>query len=145
MYRQGTLYINGRVTVMSKHYRRVTDAFGPSRQESIMTRSLLPFILGTVIAAQAALADDLLPAPPSPSQPPAQLPGQSPPAQSPPTQPPSKEAVEAARAACGADIQKLCPGVQPGGGRILACLKQHKDEVSDACKQAVQKVTKGSN
>jgi len=44
-----------------------------------MKRSLLPFILCTVIAAQAALADDLLPAPPSPSQPPAQLPGQSPP------------------------------------------------------------------
>ena len=132
MYRQGTLYISGRVTVVSKHYRRVTDAFGPSRQESIVARSLLPFILGTVIAAQAALADDLLPAPPSPSQPP-------------PAQPPSKEAVEAARTACETDVQKLCTGVQPGGGRILACLKQHKDQVSDGCKQAVQKATRGSN
>ncbi len=110
-----------------------------------MTRSLLPFILGTVIAAQAALADDLLPAPPSPSQPPAQLPVQSPPAQSPPARAPSQEAVAAARAACEADIRKLCAGVQPGGGRILACLKQHKDQVSDGCKQAVQKATKGSN
>src|SRR5258708_35035820 len=110
-----------------------------------MTRSLLPFILCTAIAAQAALADDLLPAPPSPSQPPAQLPGQSPAAPSPPAQPPSKEAVEAARAAREADVQKLCAGVQPGGGRNLACLKQHKDEVSDGCKQAVQKATKGSN
>ena len=105
-----------------------------------MTRSLLPFILCTAIAAQAALADDLLPAPPSPSQPPAQMPTQPPPAQ-----PPSKEAVEAARAACEADVQKLCIGVQPGGGRILACLKQHKDQVSDGCKQAVVKATKGSN
>ena len=105
-----------------------------------MTRSLLPLILWTVITAQAALADDLLPAPPSPSQPPAQMPTQ-PPA----SQPPSKEAVEAARAACETDIQKLCTGVQPGGGRILACLKQHKDEVSDGCKQAVMKATKGSN
>jgi hypothetical protein len=140
MYRQGTLYINGRVPVVSKHFRRVTDAFGPSRQESIMARSLLPFMLCTVIAAQAALADDLLPAPPSPSQPPAQMPTQPPPAQ-----PPSKDAVEAARAACEADGQKLCTGVQPGGGRILACLKQHKDQVSDGCKQAVQKATRGSN
>jgi hypothetical protein len=109
-----------------------------------MNRSLLPFILCTIIAAQAALADDLLPAPPSPSQPAAQLPGQSPPAQSPP-QAPSQEAMAAARAACDTDIQKLCAGVQPGGGRILACLKQHKDQVSDGCKQAVVKATKGSN
>jgi hypothetical protein len=108
-----------------------------------MTRSLLPLILCTVIAAQAALADDLLPAPPSPSQPPAQMPTQPPPVQSP--APPSKEAVEAARAACETDIQKLCTGVQPGGGRILACLKQHKDQVSDGCRQAVQKATRGSN
>jgi len=108
-----------------------------------MTRSLLPFILCTVIATQAALADDLLPAPPSPSQPPAQLPGQSPPPQSP--RAPSQQAVAEARAACETDIQKLCTGVKPGGGRILVCLKQHKDQVSDGCKQAVMKVTKGSN
>ena len=41
------------------------------------------------------------------------------------------------RTACAADVQNLCPGVQPGGGRILACLKQHKDQVSDGCKSAV--------
>jgi len=122
-----------------RHLRPPTSAFGPSRQESIMTRSLLPFILCTVIAAQAALADDLLPAPP------AQLPAQSPPAQSPPAQAPSEQAVAEARAACETDIQKLCTGVKPGGGRILACLKQHKDQVSDGCKQAVVKATKGSN
>ena len=42
-----------------------------------------------------------------------------------------------ARAACASDVQKLCPNVPPGGGRILACLKQHKDEVSDGCKRAI--------
>ena len=42
-----------------------------------------------------------------------------------------------ARTACASDVQRLCAGVQPGGGRVLACLKQHKDEVSDGCKQAV--------
>jgi len=42
-----------------------------------------------------------------------------------------------ARTACASDAQKLCPGVPPGGGRILACLKQHKDEVSDGCKRAI--------
>jgi hypothetical protein len=42
-----------------------------------------------------------------------------------------------ARAACASDVQKLCPNVPPGGGRILACLKQHRDEVSDGCKRAI--------
>ena len=34
---------------------------------------------------------------------------------------------------CMDDAQKLCPGVQPGKGRIAACLKQHKDQVSQEC------------
>jgi hypothetical protein len=54
---------------------------------------------------------------------------------------PSPEAINEARAACATDIQTLCSGVQPGGGRILACLKEHKDKVSDGCKKAVQKAT----
>jgi hypothetical protein len=45
-------------------------------------------------------------------------------------------ALAALRAGCAADAQSLCAGVQPGGGRILACLKQHKDALSDQCKQA---------
>jgi hypothetical protein len=54
---------------------------------------------------------------------------------------PSPEAMNEARAACATDIQTLCSGVQPGGGRILACLKEHRDKVSDGCKKAVQKAT----
>src|SRR5258708_37164626 len=42
----------------------------------------------------------------------------------------------AIRAACAGDAQRLCAGVQPGGGRIVACLKEHKDSLSDQCKQA---------
>src|SRR5260370_6932290 len=42
----------------------------------------------------------------------------------------------AIRAACAQDAQKLCAGVQPGGGRIVACLKAHKDSLSDRCKEA---------
>ena len=44
--------------------------------------------------------------------------------------------LDAIRAACADDAQKLCAGVQPGGGRIVACLKEHKDSLSDRCKQA---------
>jgi hypothetical protein len=42
----------------------------------------------------------------------------------------------AIRAACTADAKKFCAGVQPGGGRVVACLKEHKDELSDQCKKA---------
>jgi len=44
--------------------------------------------------------------------------------------------LDAIRAACAGDAQKLCAGVQPGGGRIVDCLKEHKDSLSDRCKQA---------
>jgi len=54
----------------------------------------------------------------------------------------SPQAVAEARTVCETDIQKLCPGVQPGGGRILACLKQHQADVTDGCKQAVTKALK---
>jgi hypothetical protein len=46
------------------------------------------------------------------------------------------------RAACADDAQKLCAGVQPGGGRIVACLKEHKDSLSDRCKQAAGLIAK---
>ena len=41
--------------------------------------------------------------------------------------------------ACRADIQKLCKGVQPGGGRIAACLKQHESEISPGCRENIAK------
>ena len=50
-------------------------------------------------------------------------------------------AMAALRAGCAADAQRLCAGVQSGGGRILACLKEHKDKVSDSCKVAIVKAT----
>jgi len=48
----------------------------------------------------------------------------------------AQQTLAAIRAACAEDAQKLCAGVQPGGGRIVACLKEHKDSLSDQCKQA---------
>jgi hypothetical protein len=61
-----------------------------------------------------------------------------------PAQQPSPEALQAARAACAADLQKFCAGVQAGGGRILACLKQNREQVSPACKQAVVSALQGA-
>ena len=40
------------------------------------------------------------------------------------------------RTACAGDVEKLCPGVKPGGGQIIACLKQHESQVTPACKEA---------
>ena len=42
-----------------------------------------------------------------------------------------------AAAACQADVEKFCPGVEPGGHRIADCLKQNKAKLSQACKDAV--------
>jgi hypothetical protein len=58
---------------------------------------------------------------------------------------PAQGAANDARAACAQDAQKLCANVQPGGGRIIACLKQHQDQVSDSCKQAIAKAMQSSN
>ncbi|MFT0862177.1 cysteine rich repeat-containing protein [Ancylobacter sp. G4_0304] len=44
---------------------------------------------------------------------------------------------KAVRAACEADIRATCPGVQPGGGRILQCIKANPDKISQPCKDAL--------
>ena len=41
---------------------------------------------------------------------------------------------------CKADVARLCPGVEPGGGRIVGCLKAHKMEVSVGCAKTLQKL-----
>jgi hypothetical protein len=56
-----------------------------------------------------------------------------------------QQALAAIRAACAEDAQKFCATVQQGGGRIVACLKEHKDSLSDRCKQAAGLVTNPSS
>jgi hypothetical protein len=41
---------------------------------------------------------------------------------------------------CRADVERLCPGVQPGGGHIAHCLKAHKMEMSVGCAMALRKL-----
>ena len=47
------------------------------------------------------------------------------------------QALKAVRAACGADVRKLCAGIQPGGGRILQCMRDHQAELSADCQTAL--------
>ena len=43
----------------------------------------------------------------------------------------------AVRQACGAQIEQHCTGVQPGEGRLRACVKENFAAFSEPCKQAI--------
>jgi polyhydroxybutyrate depolymerase len=47
------------------------------------------------------------------------------------------------RGACGEDMQRLCPGVQPGQGRIVACLSSYPAQLSAACRYELASVQAG--
>ena len=44
----------------------------------------------------------------------------------------------AERAACQADFEKFCPGVEPGGGRVVECLAKQLDKLTPECKTVVE-------
>lgn len=56
-----------------------------------------------------------------------------------PARPPMSPRQEIAvlRGACGADYRAFCRGVQPGGGRALACLKAYGPSLSRPCQQTL--------
>ncbi len=41
---------------------------------------------------------------------------------------------------CDVDIEKYCANVQPGEGRILACMEPHQNDVSTRCKSAIHEI-----
>ena len=41
------------------------------------------------------------------------------------------------RGACMSDIKTLCGSVQPGGGRIRDCIREHREQLSSGCKMAL--------
>lgn len=41
------------------------------------------------------------------------------------------------RTACAADVRTLCAGVQPGGGRIIQCMQEKNEQLSEGCKNAL--------
>jgi hypothetical protein len=41
---------------------------------------------------------------------------------------------------CRPDMERLCPGVPPGGGRIIRCLKAHKMEMSVGCAMTLRRL-----
>jgi hypothetical protein len=95
---------------------RVDQTWAPTSPGDVkMTVSLRMIVLGAaVLGPAAALAQTL---PPEANNP----------------------AVRAAASQCQGDIQKFCPNVQPGGGRIVRCLVANKDGVSAQCRDSILK------
>ena len=52
---------------------------------------------------------------------------------------PGSMASAAVTGACLSDAKALCAGVQPGGGKIRACLKTHLKDLSEGCQTVVLK------
>ncbi|MGH8551515.1 MAG: cysteine rich repeat-containing protein [Methylococcales bacterium] len=52
------------------------------------------------------------------------------------------EEIKALRTYCKADVERLCPTVEPGSGRIKACLMANKEQMSVGCAKALQKLKK---
>ena len=45
---------------------------------------------------------------------------------------------------CAADIKKVCANVEPGEGRIGACIKEHLKDFSDACQSRLSNAAAGA-
>ena len=42
---------------------------------------------------------------------------------------------------CRMDVDRYCPGVDPGGGRVLGCLRQHQLELTPTCQGEMTRIT----
>jgi len=41
---------------------------------------------------------------------------------------------------CKEDAARICPGVAPGGGKLVGCLKEHENEVSIGCAKELKAI-----
>lgn len=48
-----------------------------------------------------------------------------------------KERREKNKLACSADVQNFCSHVEKGRGKVMACLKEHEAQLSEACKNRI--------
>jgi hypothetical protein len=54
----------------------------------------------------------------------------------PPPPPPPMAPSSAIATGCKQDIQTYCAEVAPGGGRVVACLRTHREQLSSECRAA---------
>jgi hypothetical protein len=92
-------------------------------------------------SALAALSAPAAAAPASPAAPSANAAGRSAPQSAPaPAAAPQmtpREQARLLRTDCGPDFQKFCAGTPLGGGRAMACLKEHGTSLSALCRSAL--------
>ena len=55
----------------------------------------------------------------------------------------SSAMAQGAAKACAADIKTLCAGVEPGQGRIAACVKEHFKDLSEPCQKLMATTAAG--
>ncbi|HZX97689.1 MAG TPA: cysteine rich repeat-containing protein [Myxococcales bacterium] len=48
------------------------------------------------------------------------------------------EKTEALQQQCAADMERVCPGMKPGGGLIYMCLKAQESRISSGCRSALR-------
>ena len=48
-----------------------------------------------------------------------------------------RQEMQLLRADCGSDFQKFCKDVQLGGGRAVACLREHQTQLTSLCQSAL--------
>lgn len=51
-----------------------------------------------------------------------------------------KTAMKGIHEACHDDAEKFCGDVKKGRGRMIKCMKEHKDEMSQGCKDEMAKM-----
>jgi hypothetical protein len=54
-----------------------------------------------------------------------------------------KAKMQAWQQACQDDVQKLCANVESGGGNIMRCLRDHHDQLSQACQDQIAQHRRG--
>ena len=52
----------------------------------------------------------------------------------------AKALIEEFGRSCRMDVDRFCPGVDPGGGRVLGCLRQHQSELSPPCQGEMNRI-----
>jgi len=48
-----------------------------------------------------------------------------------------KDRIQKKAEACRADVEQFCKDVEPGGGRVVRCLKQNENKLSPACRDGL--------
>lgn len=56
----------------------------------------------------------------------------------------ARERAKQKRDACADDVKKFCADVQSGGGRIHACLKKNREQLTEGCRATFQKRRPGA-